>query len=102
MRLNKKSLFKKNKLLCSTNMLYIVLLVFVANLIQFLYRKDYESILLFVVIYACVYLFNKNILVVMLIPLILVNTLIFLRFVFNHTKSIESFTQATRIIHKKL
>ena len=95
MRLNKKAFFKKDKLLCSTNMLYIVLLVFVANVIQFLHRKDYESILLFIVISVCVYLFNKNILIVMLIPLLLVNTLIFLRFVFNRKSKIESFTDAT-------
>lgn len=95
MRLNKKAFFNKDKLLCSTNMLYIVLLVFVANVIQFLHRKDYESILLFIVISVCVYLFNKNILIVMLIPLLLVNTLIFLRFVFNRKSKIESFTDAT-------
>ena len=95
MRLNKKAFFKKDKLLCSTNMLYVVLLVFVANLIQFLHRKDYESILLFIVISVCVYLFNKNILIVMLIPLLFVNSLIFLRFVFNRKSKIESFTDAT-------
>jgi hypothetical protein len=95
MKLSKKSFLKKDKLLCSTNMLYIVLVVFVVNLIQFLHRKDYESMFLFIVISLCVYLFNKNILIVMLIPLLLVNTLIFLRFVFNRNKYTETFTDAT-------
>ena len=84
MRLNKK-FSKKNNMnrLCSVNTLYVVFIVFLVNFFQFLYRKDYESIFLFITIAVSVYLFNKNMIYILLIPLIFINLLIFLRFVFG-------------------
>ena len=92
MRLNKnigKKITKNINRFCDVNILYIVFIVFIVNFLQFIYRKDYESILLVMTITFCVYLFNKNMVFVLLIPLIFVNLLIFMRFVFGKTK--ESF-----------
>ena len=85
MRLNKKFSKKGKNInrLCSVNTLYVVFIVFLVNFFQFLYRKDYESIFLFIVVAVSVHLFNKNMIYVLLIPLIFVNLLIFLRFVFG-------------------
>ena len=93
MRLNKNK--KINGMFCSTNMLYVVFLVFLINFFQFLHRKDYESIFLFIVVSACVYLFNKNMVFVLIIPLIFVNTLILMRFLFTRKFSAhEGFTDS--------
>ena len=81
MRLNKRmmKLNKSMRQFCDVKLLYVVLVVFVINFLQFVNRKDYESIFLVISITAAVYLFNKNMTIVLLIPLIFVNILIFMR-----------------------
>ena len=71
-----------NKCMKSTAVLYGVLLLAVANIFVFVNNQDNESLFLFLVISALVYMKSTNMITVLLVPIILVNLLIYLRKMF--------------------
>jgi hypothetical protein len=67
------------KSLKSTSTLYVVLALTLINLFVFINNQDNESLFLFLVISLLVYFKTTNMISVLLVPLILVNVLIYLR-----------------------
>lgn len=67
------------KSLKSTTTLYVVLALTLINLFVFINNQDNDSLFLFLVISLLVYLKTTNMISVLLVPLILVNVLIYLR-----------------------
>ena len=67
------------KSLKSTSTLYVVLALTLINLFVFINNQDNESLFLFLVISLLIYLKTTNMISVLLVPLILVNVLIYLR-----------------------
>jgi hypothetical protein len=72
-------------LLNNVSFLYFVFFVSIINLFGFMYNKDYESVFLFSCTALIVYMFNNNMIVVLLISLIFVNLLIVLNKLNNNT-----------------
>ena len=70
------------KAMKSTITLYVVLFMALINLFNFVNNKDNESLFLFIVVSAIVYMKTTNMILVLLIPLIFVNLLIYLRKMF--------------------
>jgi len=58
--------------------LYFVFFATIINLFGFMYNKDYQSVFLFSCMVLIVYIFNNNMIIVLLSSLIFVNLLIFL------------------------
>lgn len=63
----------------SVSMLYVVSLVAIVNVLSLMMKKDNESVFLFIVIAAIIYMTNKNMIMVLGIPLIIVNVLILIK-----------------------
>ena len=63
----------------SQNVLYIVFIAIIINLGYFIMNKDSQSLFLFICISCVVYMFQKNMIIVLLYPLFIVNGLILLR-----------------------
>ena len=64
------------RLLNNVKLLYAVFFISLINLSYFIYNKDNESIFLFAIIGLIVYLFNENMIVVLLSTMVFVNGLI--------------------------
>lgn len=77
------------KMMKSTVSLYVVLLLALVNIFVLVQKQDNESLFLFLIISTLVYTQSTNMILVLLIPLIFVNLLIFLRKMFM--KSYEGF-----------
>jgi len=80
-------------LLNNVAFLYFVFFVSLINLFGFMYNKDYQSVFLFSCTALIVYVFNNNMIVVLLISLIFVNLLIFLNRLNISTMNIEGFDE---------
>ena len=80
-------------LLNNVAFLYFVFFVSLINLFGFMYNKDYQSVFLFSCTALIVYVFNNNMIVVLLISLIFVNLLIFLNRLNISTMTIEGFDE---------
>jgi hypothetical protein len=65
-------------LLNNIKLLYFIFILAIINIGGFMYIRDNQSIFLFAVISLIIYFFNKNMIVVLLSTMIIVNTLIFL------------------------
>ena len=65
-------------LLNNIKLLYFIFILAIINIGGFIYIKDNQSIFLFAVISIIIYFFNKNMIIVLLSSMIIVNTLIFL------------------------
>lgn len=74
----------------STIALYSILALVVLNLFIFIGNEDNESLFLFLVISAIVYTKTSNMIPVLLIPLVVVNSLIYLRKLFMKREGLES------------
>lgn len=100
---NNNSLKKKtgftsllNKIFNTTPLLYIVFFIACINIFNLITTKNDESLFLFILISVIVYDFNKNMIFVLGIPLIIVNTLLYLKSVFNKNKlSLEGMETTT-------
>jgi len=77
-------------LLNNVSFLYFVFFVSIINLFGFMYNKDYESVFLFSCTALIVYMFNNNMIIVLLVSLIFVNLLIVLNKL-NNNKVEEGF-----------
>ena len=67
----------------SKNFLYVVFCVAIFNLGYFIMNKDSESLFLFICISCIVYMFQKNMIIILLYPILFVNGLILLRRLMN-------------------
>ena len=65
-------------LLNNIKLLYLVFGLFIINLGVFIYNKDNQSIFLFAIFALIIYMFNNNMIIVLIIPIIFINILILL------------------------
>ena len=68
-------MIRKN-FLNNIKLLYLVFVLFIINLGVFIYNKDNQSIFLFSILSLIIYMFNNNMIIVLIIPIIFINTLI--------------------------
>jgi hypothetical protein len=68
----------KGGLLNNVKLLYFVFLLSVINLSYFVFNKDSQSIFIFAALALIVYFFNKNMIVVLLITMFVINLLVFI------------------------
>ena len=66
--------------------LYLVFLVTCINIFNFIITKNDESLFLFILISVIIYEFNGNMILILGIPLVIVNLLLYLKNIFNSTK----------------
>ena len=78
-----KSTTKTKSLLTNKNMLYGSTLLMIASIIAYLVKRDFKSLFLFFVVLTVCYMFEKNMIKVVLIPVVIVNLFIFLKYIFN-------------------
>jgi hypothetical protein len=86
-----KHKFNSKNLLNSINLLYLVFVLFIINLGVFIYNKDNQSIFLFTVMSLIVYFFNKNMIIVLLTPMIFINALLLINKI--NSNSTEDFKE---------
>ena len=84
-----KNKFKSKNLLNNVKLLYLVFLLFIINLGVFIYNKDNQSIFLFTIMALIIYFFNKNMIIVLLGPMIFINSLLLI----NKINSKEGFKE---------
>lgn len=70
-------------------LLYLVFALFIINLGVFVYNKDNQSIFLFSILSLIIYMFNNNMIIVLIIPIIFINMLILI----NKLSSTEKFQE---------
>uniref|UniRef100_A0A6C0JK45 Uncharacterized protein n=1 Tax=viral metagenome TaxID=1070528 RepID=A0A6C0JK45_9ZZZZ len=80
---------KSKQLLNNIKLLYLVFVLFLINLGVFIYNRDNQSIFLFAVMALIIYFFNKNMIVVLIMPMIFINALLLI----NQINSKEGFTE---------
>ena len=64
---------KGYKILNNIYLLYLVFFITILNLFTLMYNKNYKSVILFSVIVLVIYLFNKNMIIILLTALIITN-----------------------------
>ena len=74
-------------------MLYLSLTLFIFNVLAFMFFKDMQSLFLFVIILCITYLFDQNMIIVLLTPTLFVGLLIFLRKSFMNSSVVEGFKE---------
>ncbi len=79
-------------LLNSVVFLYFIVIVFVLNLGVFIYIKDNQSIFLIACSALIVYLFNHNMIVVLLLSMLIVNSLIVINKLMGKKEGLENST----------
>ena len=82
-------------LLNNVTFLYFVFFVSLINLFGFMYNEDYQSVFLFSCTALIVYVFNSNMIIVLLTSLIFVNLLIFLNRLNMTTMHKEGFDEVS-------
>ncbi|MBI96912.1 hypothetical protein CL656_07200 [bacterium] len=93
--LSRKSKSKSSKSLLNNKLvLYLSLILFIFNVVAFLFFKDMQSLFLFVIVLCITYLFDRNMIVVLLVPILFVGLLIFLRKSFMNNELVEGFKEA--------
>ena len=104
----KKSLKKrthKKKLLqniCnSVYVLYFIVMISLLNIFILLFNKENESVFLFIIIASIIYMNNKNMIIVLGIPFIVVNTLRFIKKKMNRNYIEEGFEVANQEVYTK-
>lgn len=81
----------KNRLLNNVKLLYFVFFISLFNLSYFVYNKDNQSIFLFAIIALIVYLFNKNMIIVLAFTMICVNGLLLIN---SSTEGLENISES--------
>ena len=81
---------KGYSLLNSVTFLYFVVIVFVLNLGIFMYNKDNQSIFLIACSALIVYVFNHNMIIVLLLSMFIVNSLILINKVIGKKEGLEN------------
>jgi len=77
-------------LLNNIKLLYFIFILAIINIGGFIYIKDNQSIFLFAVISIIIYVFNQNMIIVLISSMIIVNTLIFLNILNGPIEGLEN------------
>jgi hypothetical protein len=88
-------------LLNSVAVLYFIVIVFVLNLGVFIYIKDNQSIFLIACSAIIVYLFNHNMIVVLLLSMLIVNSLIFINKLMGKKEGLDNPTESSTPVVEK-
>lgn len=86
---NNKNMLGLHKIFNSQQILYIVFILALLNIGNLIYINDVESLFLFIMISFIIYMFNKNMILVLITPIIIVNLLIYIKT--HYDNSIENF-----------
>lgn len=85
---------KSPSLLQNKMMLYLSLIIFIFNVVAFMFYQDMQSLFLFVVVLCMTYLMDQNMIVVLLTPSLIVGLLIVLRKTFMKNNLVEGFKES--------
>ena len=85
----RKSRKSTKKILKSSFTLNLCFMLFVLNILVFLFFKDIQNLYLLLIGVCITYLFNKNIIIVLILPMLFVAILILLRKLFMKKELIE-------------
>ena len=66
---------KGYKILNNIYVLYVVFFITIINLFALMYNNNYKSVILFSILTLSIYLFNKNMIIILLLSLIIVNSI---------------------------
>jgi len=66
---------KGYKILNNIYVLYVVFFITIINLFALMYNNNYKSVILFSILTLIIYLFNKNMIIILLLSLIIVNSI---------------------------
>ena len=91
---NRKTSSRKSKksvktFLHSKLVLYLSLILFIFNILAFLFFKDMQSLFLLLIVLCITYMFDQNMILVLMVPMLFVGTLIILRKTFMNRDLVE-------------
>ena len=92
-RRSRKSTNVTNNLLHNKMVLHLTMVLFVFNVLAFLFFKDMQSLFLLVIVLCITYLFDQNMIIVLLVPMLFVGILIVLRKGFMGNKLMEGMNE---------
>ena len=69
--------------------LYLSLILFIFNILAFLFFKDMQSLFLLLIVLCITYMFDQNMILVLMVPMLFVGTLIILRKTFMDRDLVE-------------
>ena len=97
---NRKSSSRKTKksmktYLHSKFILYLSLILFIFNILAFLFFKDMQSLFLLLIVLSITYMFDQNMIVVLMVPMLFVGTLIILRKTFMERDLVEGMSNSS-------
>lgn len=92
---SKSSSMMQNKML-----LHLSLIIFILNVVAFMFYQDMQSLFLFVVVLCMTYLFDQNMIIVLLTPSLIVGLLIVLRKTFMNNV-VEGFKESHDVTKSK-
>ena len=92
-KLSSRKSNKSNKsvktFLHSKLVLYLSLILFIFNILAFLFFKDMQSLFLLLIVLCITYMFDQNMILVLMVPMLFVGTLIILRKTFMDRDLVE-------------
>lgn len=92
----------KHSLLNNLRFLYLVVFIFIIEIIYLILNKDSQSIFLFAAITMIVYLFNDNMIIVLTIPVICIPALIIMNNTFEGLENKENLKNKDKLTPKEL
>ena len=95
-RRSRKSTNVTNNLLHNKMVLHLTMVLFVFNVLAFLFFKDMQSLFLLVIVLCITYLFDQNMIIVLLVPMLFVGILIVLRKGFMGNKVMEGMKEGAK------
>lgn len=103
---SRKSSSRKSKksvktFLHSKLVLYLSLILFIFNILAFLFFKDMQSLFLLLIILCITYMFDQNMILVLMVPMLFVGTLIILRKTFMDRDLVEGMEDGQGSMKKK-
>ena len=96
-----KSTNVTNNLLHNKMVLHLTMVLFVFNVLAFLFFKDMQSLFLLVIVLCITYLFDQNMIIVLLVPMLFVGILIVLRKGFMGNKVMEGMKEGKRNMRRR-
>ena len=88
---------KSSSILHNKMMLHLSLIIFIFNVVAFMFYQDMQSLFLFVVVLCMTYLFDQNMIIVLLTPSLIVGMLIVLRKTFMNNNVVEGFKESHNV-----
>ena len=100
-RRSRKSTNVTNNLLHNKMVLHLTMVLFVFNVLAFLFFKDMQSLFLLVIVLCITYLFDQNMIIVLLVPMLFVGLLIVLRKGFMGNKVMEGMKEGVGVTEEE-